>query len=129
MTLINLFKKSLLWVITATIPVVIAACYGVYYTVTGEVKDGDTKEPIEGIEVQCIMDEDDEYTIPEKFYSEIDGYFYIYNEDAEGLCDQVKFVDVDGELNGEYYEKTIDIDINIEEGEMPEHMIVELEPK
>lgn len=46
-------KRLLLSLITATLPVIIAACYGVYYTVTGKVIDADTEEGLGEITITC----------------------------------------------------------------------------
>lgn len=54
----QIVKRSLLWMLTAAVPVVIAACYGMpvsygAFQQTGKVVDKESQEAIPGIEVSC----------------------------------------------------------------------------
>ena len=116
--LVKIIKKAMLWIITAVIPVVVAACYGVMYAFqkTGRVIDKDTREGIDGIQVSCLVSsrsdvEDTAYTY--------DGQFYL-NYDRE--CNMLLFKDVDGEEGGGYYGEVI-----IPASEYDENVPVEME--
>jgi len=50
---IKIFKKFILSIVTSLIPVIIAACYGPYYAITGNVIDSESKEGLNGITVKC----------------------------------------------------------------------------
>ena len=116
--LVKIIKKAMLWIITAVIPVVVAACYGVMYAFqkTGRVIDKDTREGIDGIQVSCLVSsrndvEDTAYTY--------EGQFYL-NYDRE--CNMLLFKDVDGEEGGGYYGEVI-----IPASEYDENVPVEME--
>ena len=102
-------KKLLLGIITAAIPVVIAACYGPVYRMEGMVKDADTQEGIEGIRVTCINYDD-------RSTPEYDGQFattktnisgYYSFDGSGGRCDIMRFKDIDGMKNGFYDKETV----------------------
>ena len=97
--LTKLFKKALLWLITAFIPVVVAACYGMMYSfdTSGKVIDKDTREGIDGIEVKCIVDDKNDV---EDIDVTFDGEFMLA---FDRQCKKLVFEDFDGKDNGGYY--------------------------
>lgn len=102
-------KKWLLGIITAVIPVVIAACYGPIYRMEGRVADADTKEGIEGIRVTCINHDDRSTAAYDgqvaTTETNISGYYYF---DGSGdRCDVMRFKDKDGMKNGFYDDETV----------------------
>jgi hypothetical protein len=116
--LVKIIKKAMLWVITAVIPVVVAACYGVMYAFqkTGTVIDKDTRQGIEGIQVSCLVSNRGDVESTAYTY---EGQFYL-NYDRE--CNMLLFQDVDGEDNGGYYGEVI-----IPASEYDENVPVEME--
>ena len=90
--------RFFLWLVTAAIPVVIAACYGMpyKYSKSGHVIDSETKEGIQGIQVTCVVNDSD-YSMA---YTYEEGAFVI-EYDAD--CDALRVEDVDGEDNGGTY--------------------------
>jgi len=115
----KLIKRSLLWMLTAAVPVFIAACYGINYQFTknGRVLDKTTRAGIANIEISCadpadvapIVDagsgedggatEDAGYHAS-GFVSGADGSFFWGSETA---CNKLKFEDIDGQENGGLY--------------------------
>jgi len=106
--------KGALWIVTGLMPVVIAACYGMYYEFTryGRVIDRTTRASISGIKVTCRSGVEATET-----YSDGDGEFWI---EAEESCDVVLFEDVDGAANGSYQTRSVPL------AELPTE--VELDP-
>lgn len=102
-------KKWLLGVLISTIPVVIAACYGVPYDVQGRVVDAKTAEGLNGIEVTCINYDD--FSTPENEAEELVTYttggYYEFEVTSTGTCAVIKLRDVDGAENGTYLRKTV----------------------
>lgn len=119
----NLVKKSVLWLMTGSLPVFIAACYGMPHDENTKYARGHVRtalgEGIKGILVSCMSQTDgamdDTYTMGD------DGYYEVhYHDDAP--CATIKFEDVDGEkFGGEFVTK----EIPFVEGEEP---TVELAP-
>ena len=96
--------RALLKLMTAGIPVVIAACYGVPYEYglgkSGNVVDRTTHAGIGGIKIGCVLADG---TLESETYSSTDGSFMVeYNQDCATLTAE----DVDGEENGGLYAKT-----------------------
>ena len=92
--------RLILWLITALIPVTIAACYGymVEYTrSTGRVLDAESKSGIPGIACTCFIGSYEEDMVT----SDADGRFELW---AYEKCDEIRFEDVDGVNNGGLYE-------------------------
>ncbi len=91
-------SRFLLWLVTAALPVVIAACYGMAYrfTKSGHVVDSETKEGIPGIKIACMVDGNETATD----YTYDDGSFWLEFNTA---CDHYRVEDVDGEDNGGLY--------------------------
>lgn len=109
MEVVKHFKKWLLGIFVTTIPVVIAACYGVPYDISGRVIDADTQEGIDGIEVTCINY--DNFSTLEDEGEELVTYtssgYYDYMATSTGSCKMIKLRDVDGTDNGLYMKKTV----------------------
>jgi putative lipoprotein (rSAM/lipoprotein system) len=107
---IKLLKKWLLGMFITVIPVVIAACYGPFYEVTGKVVDSKTQAGISGIEVTCVNYND--LTTPENeaealiTYTGSTGYYEFENTSTDS-CAVVKLRDVDGTTNGTYIKKSV----------------------
>ncbi len=101
---IKKLKKGMLWLVTAIIPVVVAACYGVMYAFHkyGRVVDADTGNPITGIKVSCAVGH--RGNIIDVSYTDTDGYFYI---NADSACEGYIFTDEDGEGNGGEYAEVL----------------------
>jgi len=115
----KLIKHSLLWMLTAAVPVFIAACYGINYQYSkkGRVLDKETRAGIANIEVSCVdpaavapvvdagagedagATEDAGYR-PSGFSSSDDGSFYWGGFEP---CNKLKFEDIDGQENGGLY--------------------------
>ncbi|MBN2359801.1 MAG: hypothetical protein JXR83_10135 [Deltaproteobacteria bacterium] len=110
----QIIKRSLLWLMTAAVPVVIAACYGPYYNYTksGRVLDKQTRAGVANIAVSCADPaadppaadagavEDAGGYQPSVFVTGPDGAFYWGGYQA---CNKLKFEDVDGQENGGLY--------------------------
>ncbi len=105
--------KPALWLLTTAIPVVIAACYGVYEEsrrVFGKVVDGDTGEGIQDIQVECVVGEgENEYVPAGTMTLPGDGAFELWVDEYDP-CDKLVFKDLDGEENGAYADKEIPFD-------------------
>lgn len=103
-------NKLFLGLMTAVAPVYIACAYGspFNYSKDGRVVDAESKEGIEGIQVTCVVANQDHNSGT----STSGGYFILsYDE----VCDEVRFVDVDGEDNGgQYQTRVIPFDENAE---------------
>lgn len=129
----KIIKRSLLWMLTAAVPVFIAACYGISYSFTksGRVLDKVSRAGIANIQVSCadpleqapVYDagvgedggatEDAGYQ-PVGFTSSADGSFF-YGSDV--VCNKLKFEDVDGQQNGGLYLTKIE-SIDSSDGEL-----------
>ncbi|MBN2358779.1 MAG: hypothetical protein JXR83_04955 [Deltaproteobacteria bacterium] len=110
----QIVKRSLLWVITAAVPVVIAACYGPAYTFTksGRVVDRTTGAGVANIAVSCAdpvsaAASGDPGTadgsgglLPDVHLTADDGSFYWGGFEP---CRQLKFEDADGLRAGTPY--------------------------
>ena len=107
---VKMIKRWLLGIFVGTIPVVIAACYGVWYDITGNVVDSRTDEGIEGIEVTCVYVDDRSTEYDESgevtTYTNANGYYEFASMDYP-TCDIMKAKDVDGSENGTYLKKTV----------------------
>jgi len=92
-------KRALLWVLTATVPMVIAACYGVMgmFTARGWCVDRDSRRGIAGIEIRA---RDSQQAIRFTASSESGGAFDLSLDPSVATVD---FVDVDGAENGGPY--------------------------
>jgi hypothetical protein len=117
----KIVKRSLLWLLTAAVPVVIAACYGVMtnYKKVQVINSAD-KAPISGIQVRCdhiVLEDGGAGSEDGGSASEdagIEGN--VFTTDSEGratieysiFCDSLSFTDVDGAENGQFDSKTID---------------------
>ncbi len=108
MKLLMYLKKMMLGAVVSAVPVVIAACYGPYYSISGYVTDSETEDAIPGIEVTCTIKDD--WTTPSvdegreiKVETNVNGYYGI----SVQACDIMKFKDVDGAENGLYKKKTV----------------------
>ena len=118
--IIRWLSKPLLWLVTSAIPVVIAACYGVYdglISRSARVVDRDTGMGIGGIKVTCI---DSEAGTGDSTYSfEHDGFFELYFSEGDG-CQFVRFEDVDGPENGgDFADRTVEWSAELEDSEIP----------
>lgn len=104
-------EKWLLCIITAIVPVVIAACYGPAYREMGSVTDAETGEGIGDIAINCIhyddeLTEEDEFLV-EKTQTNANGYYeFAYGATSE-WCDELEFVDTAHRIDGNYSDKTI----------------------
>ena len=101
-------NRLFLGLMTAVAPVYIACAYGspFDYEKDGRVVDAETKEGIADIEATCLIADQEHSTAA----SDQAGYFTMIYESA---CDQVRFVDVDGEANGgQYQTRVVDFDEN-----------------
>jgi hypothetical protein len=94
--------RPVLWLVTAAIPVFIAACYGAYYDesrATGKVVDKATGEGVPDILVSCMTSGG---SVLDQTYSLAgDGAFEIWYQENDP-CETLRFEDVDGEENGEF---------------------------
>ena len=104
--MLRFIKKSLLWIASGTVSVILTACYGVASMaecISKKIAVTDSEgSPIKGIEVRVsdeLGDMDDVYT-DESGKAEI-NFCTHYNEIA------VRIMDVDGADNGEFEEKTV----------------------
>ncbi|MGI5863873.1 MAG: hypothetical protein ACOX6T_17705 [Myxococcales bacterium] len=90
--------RALLKLMTAGIPVVIAACYGApyQYSKSGRVLDRSTHVGIPGIRIGCVLPDGG---VAYETHSNTDGSFLVeYDQE----CAKITAEDVDGEENGRY---------------------------
>lgn len=94
-------SRWLLRGLTAAVPVVIAACYGMAYRYSraGKVVDATTSSGIAGLRVTCVKG-GAETTVR----TGDDGSFTVR---APGPCDELRIEDGDGDQNGAYAAKTL----------------------
>lgn len=114
--LLRLLAKPLLWIFTCAIPVVIAACYGVYqdfFHVSGRVVDKETGDGLGNIQVTCLSKTGDETDSTHSLPG--DGYFELRVDFPED-CSELLFEDVDEMENGGRF-KTLTTDYNPENDE------------
>lgn len=125
----KIIKRSLLWMLTAAVPVVIAACYGVpanYKTKLGKVVSSGDKQGIKGILVSCEHDdssdagvvedagvaedagviEDAGFVAPQGELTDENGEFYL-DYDETNPCDRIAVKDIDGAENGEFVDTEV----------------------
>jgi hypothetical protein len=97
--------RFFLWALTAAVPFVIAACYGVMYSFSrsGRVTDAVTGSGIRDIRVTCLSGTSTVDTAT----TEYDGSYALFSDVAD--CDQIRFEDVDGAANGSYQARTVDV--------------------
>ena len=101
-------EKVFLGLMTAVAPVYIACAYGspFNYDKQGMVVDAETKEGIPGIEVTCLVADQETSTA----VSSQDGSFVLSYDEP---CELVRCVDVDGEDNGGLYQtRLVPVDEN-----------------
>lgn len=113
--------KPILWLMTAGIPVFIAACYGTGYMGRGDWDEGEdsgtkfikgklvnaNREGIPGIQVSCLKGDAGDST-SEAFTLEGDGAFSL--ELPPDGCGTILAEDVDGAENGSYESKQVTVD-------------------
>jgi putative lipoprotein (rSAM/lipoprotein system) len=92
-------KRAVLWLLTAAIPFVIAACYGVYTGfVRGRVVDAQTGQPVQGIQVDATSNRENPAAgLLSSALTDADGAFEV------PVSTYIVFEDVDGEQNGGLY--------------------------
>jgi PAS domain-containing protein len=124
-------RRGLLWLVTCAIPVTIAACYGMVmeFYKPGRVLNKETQEGIKDIEVRCADDdgadvdagaaEDGGAMSDALAVTDEQGGFVLYND----ACQNLRFVDVDGDENGGSFE-TAEAPI----GADGEELVVEMTP-
>jgi len=100
------FKMLLLGVVTALSGVFIACAYGFRYAWDGIVQDKETKAPIPGIKIACMIGGQEATSAA----SMQDGAFSFGWDER---CDSFVFSDVDGSTNGSYATETT----SLQEGE------------
>ena len=108
--------RFFLWALTAAVPFVIAACYGVMYeydgpnifTYRGRVIDRVTREGVSSISLQCLRFGD----ILSSSSTEPDGSFeFSVTVEQESGCDEISATDIDGSANGSYQNQTVDMTV------------------
>lgn len=121
----KIVKRSLLWMLTAAVPVVIAACYGVpanFKTKLGKVVSSADKQGIKGIQVSCENDgaasddagivedagvlEDAGAAPNQGVLTDETGAIYL-NYDENFPCDNIVVKDIDGAENGEFVDTQV----------------------
>ncbi len=97
----KILKRLALGAIGAASGVLIACAYGMSYSWYGQVRDSDTGQTIEGIQVDCVNG-------GQTIASTTTGSQGMYNISESHDCESLEFVDVDGATNGTYDATQID---------------------